>query len=252
MSFLDRLKSVLGGSSPSGPPSPREVAGRAYALNALILYAKTVAASGVMPGKLRSMNQEQVRPVVDTAAAVAARIVGAAKKFGFIDLFSPNEAALLSKPFDKIDDQQLVAATWRTEAFQVLLWALVQIENLPSLDEQAGDDLFKLLKLEEFNQFGSRCELRDTGTIESAREVAELWHWRSRTRQCIEENQPFPKISTNPGAPELTSFDDVVRLTARGLRETGLAVEAIDEDFKVKGKAFRDLSRVTFSSFQRS
>ena len=34
----------------------------------------------------------------------------------------------------------------------------------------------------------------------------------------------------------------MVRLTAKGMGETTMALETIDEDFKVKGKAFRSLS----------
>jgi len=37
------------------------VAGRAYALNAIIVYAKTVAASGVMPSQLPAMTRQSQR-----------------------------------------------------------------------------------------------------------------------------------------------------------------------------------------------
>ena len=96
-------------------------------------------------------------------------------------------------------------------------------------------------------EFAASARLRDATTIENARELAELWHWRSRTRECIEQNQPFPEIPAKPGAPQLRSFDDVVRMTAKSAEETGMALETIDEDFKVSGKAFRSLSAPEWS-----
>ena len=47
-----------------------------------------------------------------------------------------------------------------------------------------------------------------------AREVAEFWHWRSRTRQLIERGDAFP-ADEKMKAAGFHSYDDIVRISAR-------------------------------------
>ena len=189
-----------------------------------------------MPSQLRAMPADSAKSIEDTAAKIARQVAGAAEKFGFLNQFSPIEAAMISTPFSKLEDQMLVNATWRMEAFQAILWSLQLIGNLPPYDEQAGDDLFKILHLEQFEAFAASAKLRDSGELEKARSFAELWHWRSRTRQLIEKGEPFPEM------PQFKSYDEIVRFTAKATKEEGSLQEIIEEDFPAKAKAYRDLT----------
>lgn len=236
MSVLGRIKAALATRKTEGPPSAQEVAGRAYALNAIVVFAKTVAGSGKMPDALRSIPAEEAKTFDETAARIAAKVRHAAKQFGFLHALAPSEAALLVTPFSKLENQALLDATWRMEAFQVILWSLGLIKDLPSYDVVADDDLFKQLALEKFAEFAATAKLRDPAVLEDARSLAELWHWRSRTRQLIEEKRPFPEM------PQFKSYDEIVRFTAKAAKEAGTLAEIVDEDFPVRGKAFRDLS----------
>jgi len=236
MSFFGRFKFVKDGGKTAGPPSAREVAGRAYALNAVIFFGKTLGGSGVMPSQLGSMPAESAKPIEDTAARISKHVAGAAKKFGFLNDFSPLEALTIATPFRKLDDQMIVNATWRMEALQAILWSLQQVEKIPPYDEQAGDELFKILQLEQFESFAASAKLRPFDELESARSLAELWHWRGRTRQLIERGEPFPEM------PKFKCFDDIVRFTAKATKERGDLPETFDEDFLAKGKAYRDLT----------
>ena len=80
--------------------------------------------------------------------------------------------------------------------------------------------------------------LRPPEELEAARSIAEMWHWRSRTRQLLEEGRPFPPM---PGLP-FTSWDSVVRFTAPRAAERGSIPTPIDEDFPAFGRAYRDLT----------
>ena len=244
MAFFDRFKSAAGTGKPSGPPSAADVAGRAYALNAVVVFAKTIAGSGKLPSEVDALPTDEAKAVDQTATAVAAKIGGVAKRIGFLSAFSPSEAALFVTPFSKLGDQALLDATWRMEAFQTIAWSLGLIEALPGYDQQADDDLLQLLKLDKFTEFAAAAKLRDAAALEGARSLAELWHWRSRTRQLIEERRPFPEM------PQFKSYDEIVRFTAKAAKQEGTVAEIIDEDFAVGGKAFRDLSLEQWSRVQ--
>jgi hypothetical protein len=244
MGFFNRLKSASGAGKPSGPPSAADVAGRAYALNAVVLFAKTIAGSGKLSSELGTLPADEAKAVDETAARVAAKVVGAAKRFDFLSAFAPSEAALFVTPFSKLGDQALFDATWRMEAFQAIVWSLGLVKDMPGYDQQADDALFGLLALEKFTEFAATAELRDAAALEKARSLAELWHWRSRTRQLIEERQPFPEM------PQFKSYDEIVRFTAKAAKQAGTVAEIIDEDFAVGGKAFRDLSPEQWSKVQ--
>ena len=83
--------------------------------------------------------------------------------------------------------QQQVDASWRTEAVQTLMWALGLVPQLPAYDTMANPDLLKSVPFGEVSDFISSAQLRDQAEINRERDIAELWHWRSRTKQLIEE-----------------------------------------------------------------
>ncbi|HNQ91116.1 MAG TPA: hypothetical protein PKM73_21080 [Verrucomicrobiota bacterium] len=44
------------------------------------------------------------------------------------------------------------------------------------------------------------------------------------------------------GGPRFSSYDDIVRFTAKASGESGTLAEVLDEDFVAKGKPYRDLT----------
>jgi hypothetical protein len=71
--------------------------------------------------------------------------------------------------------------------------------------------------------------------------LAELWHWRSRTRQLIEAGEVY-QGGASAAAAGLHTFDDIVRTTSRFAAEEKQIDPPIDEDFPAMGKAYRDLT----------
>jgi hypothetical protein len=136
-----------------------------------------------------------------------------------------------------VTEQQLADASWRMESYAVLLWSLELLEELPPFDSQIEN--VSLLELADRPLESVR--LRNSADIEQLRRLAELWHWRSRTRQLVEEGQ-------NPAPVEgFPNMDSVVRYTAKKLHTEGVLREIKDEDFVVKCKPYRELTLLEWS-----
>jgi hypothetical protein len=144
--------------------------------------------------------------------------------------------------------QQQVNASWRVESAQVLMWALGLVRDLPSYDTQASHDLLKQIPSNDIPRFVSSARLRKEAEIDRARADAELWHWRSRTRQLIEDGREFP-ADKQTRAAGFNSYDDIVRFTAKKLGEEG-RISPIAGDFPARGKAYRKLSAEEWSEVQ--
>jgi len=154
---------------------------------------------------------------------------------------APSERELAQTTIVTMSPQQQVNATWRMEAAQVLMWALGLVPELPPYDTQADHDLLKQLPTGDIPRFVSSARLRSEPEIDRARDDAELWHWRSRTRELIEEGAEIA-AHEQAKAAGFRSYDDIVRFTSRKLSEEGRIRTSIDEDFPARGKAYRKLS----------
>ena len=160
---------------------------------------------------------------------------------------SPREREFAQTTVLTMTARQQIDASWRLESVQVLLWAVGALDGLPEWNERAGHDLVKLLPAAVVPKFLAKCSLRPRAVLEQARSMAEVWHWRCRTRQLIDEGRAFDP------SPEMTkaglgSFDAIVRFTAKKLKESGELAQIVDEDFAVGRKAYRDLSPDEFAN----
>jgi hypothetical protein len=195
-----------------------------------------VISSGTLPENLAKMSHGEARAVEQTVKKIAGKLLAGAERFGFLNFLSVAEKSILLMPYSSIKNQSLLQAIWRTESLQVLLWALSIMDKIPDYGTLASDDILGYLQVEKFNDLRNTAKLRDAKRIETERELAELWHWRSRTRQLIKEARPFPAE-----IPQFKSYDEIVRSTAKVLKEKH-TLAVVDEDFAVKGKAYRDLA----------
>jgi hypothetical protein len=137
--------------------------------------------------------------------------------------------------------QQHLDGMWRLEAAQVLMWALRLVAQLPEPDAQSEIDLPKLEILKRPTSFLDSAALRIQSEIASARNLAELWHWRSRTEELIREGRAFPagEAMLRQG---LRSYQDIVRRAAIAAHESGDIHSLVGDDFGVKGKSYVELS----------
>ena len=154
---------------------------------------------------------------------------------GLWGLMSGSERAFLTTSPDAISEQALRDVVWLMEAAECLLWALGRVEALPPYDTQADAEHLNLLPAEPFAEIQLSATLRDPQALAAARDVAELWHWRSRTRQLCAQGTPAP-------LPPGVDLDDVVRRAAEQAASRGDIPAVIGGDFPAFGRAYAETS----------
>jgi hypothetical protein len=160
---------------------------------------------------------------------------------GLWQYLSPREQNHAQSTMATMTQQQQVDASWRIEAAQALMWALGMLPELPSYDRRASHDLLKQIPSRDVTTFVGTARLRELSELDRARGTAQLWQWRSRTRELIERGAEFPSDAKMKSAG-LHSYDDIVRFTARKAAQTGTIPPCVGDDFPAKGKAYRDLT----------
>lgn len=168
------------------------------------------------------------------------------KDAGLWNYMSPQEQNHAGCRIAALTRQQLVDASWKLEGIGILAWALGHRTQLLPFDTMASHESFDQISIGDMDVFIRSARLRQQSEIDNARELAEFWHWRSRTRELIKRNEPFPDAEEFKAAG-FHSYDDIVRATARVGEKDGLIPACVDEDFPAKGKAYRDLSEEEWS-----
>jgi hypothetical protein len=220
-------------------PTAEESTTRLLALRQVIIYALSAPPRELLSSLAANWTDAEKRKFAQDAEIHRARYRDQLRRSGLSRRLSPQEKAILRRTIVTMSHQQQIDATWRVEAAQTLMWALTMVPELLPYDELAVPDILKNdLDPAEFIKSAS---LRAQTEIDRARDVAELWHWRSRTRQLIEKGLPFPRDDRMKAAG-LRSYDDIVQIAAQKAHEDGIIGPLVNADFPVKGKAYRDLT----------
>jgi len=226
------------------PPTNEDVARRVIALRYVVTWALGLG-ERVNPEKVKALPPERL--VELRTATDSMRDTFWAELGPYRDELTSWERSFAETTMITISERQLVDATWRIESFQVLLWAVGAVDDLPPWNQRADHSLADPNFVAMGKKFFSLCKLRSRKELEQACSMAEVWHWRSRTRQLIEAGRTFEPSPAMTKAG-LVSFDAIVRFTAKKLKESGELTEIVDEDFAVGGKAYRDLSAEEFAN----
>lgn len=163
--------------------------------------------------------------------------------------FSENESDLFTRQVGGWHYQDIINMSWRAEALGVVLWAIQVMDELPSFDSEfePAQLLAPLRLLAPTGDFFKLVRLRPSSTLQAARDMAELWHWRARTA-IIQERGLTP--------PDGWTFPEIIRLAAEHAYENGSLPYPIGEDFPAFGKPFAELtpdelSRITSIALER-
>jgi hypothetical protein len=148
---------------------------------------------------------------------------------------SLSERTFVLAPPNQIDSQALVNVSWMMEAEECLLWALGYVSELPPYDAQSDVEHLKRLPSDDIVGLMRNAKLRDAEVISKARDVAELWHWRSRTRQWQESGRDVE-------LPNDLTLVDVIRMAAEKAAADGLFESAIEGDFPALGRSYAQLA----------
>lgn len=225
-------------------PDATDVAVRALVLRCVVSYAnQTPTPEAIEDAKIwwtEAEKRDYLKEFNRERDAIW-QTLGKYKKY-----LTPKERSLSQTSVITISNQEIADSSWRVEALGVLLWALGFVDRILSYDESTGPEFIGKFWSVEDESFVRTARLRSRDEIALARDIAESWHWRSRTRQICEDGTPFPD---DPSFREagFFSFDDIVRKTSVFNAEEGM-FEAIEEDYPAFGKAYRDLSDEEWST----
>ena len=221
------------------PPNARDVAARALILKQVVVYAFVAPPRDMLAQIMDGWPSDEKENF---------RIEGEHRREEFWSRLGPLQSEM--SPLERryavstmltMSRSEQVNASWRVEAFQVLLWALGILERLPPYDTPANHDILKSFPPADPGELLRTATLVPGARLEQVRDDAELWHWRCRTRQLIERGDRFPD-DAEMRATGLRTYDDVVRFTARRVHEEG-RFGVLDEDFAALGKPYRALDQ---------
>lgn len=150
------------------------------------------------------------------------------------------ERLWIDAPLGTWSERTLVTVTWQVESLGMLLWALNWLDKLPEYDEQFDPEpvLNPLEILTPTIDFIWSAQLRSRDELNSLRDQAELWNWRSRATE-------LERMGVRP--PEGVTFQEIIRETAERAYRNGHLATTIGGDFPVYGKAYADLSEDEFT-----
>jgi hypothetical protein len=231
---------LMATKKPQTRPSAEDAARRLLVLKYVVVYALTAPPRDMLRSLFQRWSAEDRDKFTRDAEARREEFWRPLHVANLWEPVSPSERELAGTTIVTMSPQQQVNASWRAEAAQALMWALGLITSLPPYDNQASHDLLKQIPSSDLSSFSS-AHLRNDSEIERARDDAELWHWRSRTRELIEQGREFP-ANEQSRAAGFNSYDDIVRFTAQKFAAEGRMPPCIEEDFPAKGKAYRKLS----------
>jgi hypothetical protein len=223
-------------------PNATQVAGRLLALRCVVTHAMDTP----LLSDLEDLTETERAELAVERESQARRFWDSVNSSSISPYLSPWERQFATATMFTMSLQQHLHGMWRLEAAQALMWALCLIAELPAPDTQSDLDLPKLEILNHPKSFLNSAVLRPQAEIEGARNLAELWHWRSRTEELIREGRTFP-ADEQMARRGLRSYQDIVRLAVNAAYERGAVRSVIDDDFALKGKSYAKLSSEEWS-----
>jgi hypothetical protein len=151
------------------------------------------------------------------------------------------ERTFLLAGFDQISPQQRIDASWVAESIVCLIWALQIVPELPLYDQEAGQESVKKVPSTTIKDLIKQARLRPQHEIQRQRDVAELWHWRARTRRLQEEGRLHGEVAGG------WTIEQIIETAAAKGAENGDLPKPIGSDFPVLGKPYRDASSEEFA-----
>jgi hypothetical protein len=183
---------------------------------------------------------EEWRSFDEHSRSLAATQIEKLRASGLWGEMEEDERAFIQAPPGEMAPQQQVDAIWLAEPVLCLRWALGHFQDLPSYDQQASEELMKGAPGETVRDLLNGSRLRAAAEIDRQRDLAELWHWRCRTRQLTESKKMPEEI-----AGGMTIEEAIREAATRGGEEFKFTV--IGDDFAILGRPFRDATEEEFS-----
>lgn len=161
---------------------------------------------------------------------------------GLEPALSTVERANFAKPVGQWSQREIVNASWSAEALGVLTWALGALHDLPAYDVQVDPFILEQVVplFGPVRPWVEGSQLRPVEIIERARDLAELWHWRSRTTKLVRTR---PDVQP----PNGLTFAQIIATAADGAHARGDLTAPIRQDFPAFGRAYAELTDDQYS-----
>ena len=224
-------------------PNAEQVARRLLVLRLLCGIASTAPPRGILAELMTKWSESQKNQFIEKSQVLNQRMQEHLRSSGLWDELSPLERKFGSRNMTNLSHQEQIDFSWRAESAMVLMWAIKLVPELPPLDKITRPEILKKAPNTDIEGFVKNAHLRDSVAINDARELMQLWHWRSRTQGLIQEGRTLGPAHATAAEHGFHNFDDIVRAAAIFAHEKGLIREILDDDFVAFGKPYRNLSQ---------
>lgn len=226
----------------SGPPDAAAVLKRAVILKCLMVKTLAMPPQEFLETSKSNWSEDEWNAFLKRERSSSAEYVKRLHENGLWKEMEQGEQQLFQAGVTELTMRQRIDVSWLTESAVCLLWALGYISEIPPFDEQADLESTNRLPQESLSVLAKKAALRASDIIQKQRDIAELWHWRSRTRQLQEANR-MPSMP-----PGNLTVKELLKMTSSEAAKSGDIPSPIRGDFPAYGKAYRDLTREEFAS----
>ncbi len=226
----------------AGPPNAAAVLKRALVLKYLIVKVMATPPEEFLAECRSQWSEAEWRQFQSEAKAQSEGLAKQLQNSKLWREMDNGEQSLMLADPAAITEQKRIDASWLTESIFCLLWALGYFSEVLPYDQQANPELMKKLPSGSVRLLSKEAKLRDSSAIGKQRDIAELWHWRSRTRRLQEEGR-MPALVGGK-----LSVAEMLRISSNEASKAGDIPAPIGDDFPAFGKAYRDLVREEFAS----
>ena len=226
----------------SGASDPRTVLERTIILRELFVKGLVTPSLDVLAKTMEGWGESEGQAFNEDCKKQFWDRISRLRELGLWKKMTEEEREFLNAGPLEISRQGMVDASWLIESIACLLWALGYVAELPPYDEQTDHEVANQLPKESTEILFTKVSLRPAHQIQKQRDIAELWHWRSRTRRLQESGGLPPLVGGK------YSMEEIIGLTSRKAAEAGDLPAPIGDDFPAFGKAYRDITREEFGT----
>jgi hypothetical protein len=222
----------------TNPPEAATVITRAIVLK--YLFVKAVTAPPLALAKQQfKWSDEEANKFIENQHSQNAQLVEELRQAGLWNEMEAEERSFIEAHTGELAGQVWIEKLWVIESIVCLLWSLGYVSDLLPYDRQADRQLMNKFPRDPVDTLVRNAILRPRELLEAQRDVAELWHWRSRTRKLQESGYKF-------ALPGGMTIEKLIRTASAKAALDGVIPAQTGDDFPAFGKAYRDLTRAEY------
>jgi uncharacterized protein DUF4272 len=227
------------GKKEKARPSAGEVMARVIILKYLFVKALATPSLEFLDECKHKWTTDEWIKFLEDEQSQHAQMVDRLHQNGLWKFMEQNECDFMGASSTRVKQQEIVDASWSIESIVCLLWALGHVSELLPYDQQADPELTNKLPLGAAQVLMDNSVLLPRMLVDKQLDLAELWHWRARTRQLLESGYKFT-------FPANMTIEKVIRAASAKAADDGLIPSPIADDFPAFGKAYRDLAHAEY------